>query len=92
MAYMRNNLISRAGYSGDPGMGGILDDLASVGGSVLKFYGTQQAAAGAAQQSNADLNAALAAQQGIGAGTILLLGGVGVVAFLMLRKKKPSST
>jgi len=85
MAYMRNDLISRSGYSG---VGDIWDTITGAAGSALKIYGSQQQAAGAAAATSADLNAALAAQQGIGTGTILLLGGVGIAAFLLLRKKK----
>jgi hypothetical protein len=88
MAYMRNDLIARRGYSG---VGDIWDTITGAAGSVLKFYGTEQQAQGAAAataQANRDLTAALMAQQGPGMGTILLLGGVGVVAYLLLSKKK----
>lgn len=84
MAYQRNNLISRPGYSG---FGDIWDTLTGAAGGVLKVYGASQQAQGAAAASNADLQAALAAQQGPGMGTILLLGALGVGAFLLLRKK-----
>jgi len=85
MAYTRNNLISRPGYSG---VGDVWDTITGAAGSVVKFWGAEQQAAGAAAQSQRDLQAAMAAQQGIGTGTILLLGGVGLAAFLLLRKKK----
>lgn len=87
MAYTKNNLISRAGYSG---VGDWWDDLQNAVGTGLKFYGQQQqqqGAAAATAQQNRDLAAALAARQGIGMETILLVGGVGLAAFLLLRRK-----
>ncbi len=92
MAYIRNNLVSRAGYSGVGGttgdIGGFLKD---VGSGALSFYGSQQQAVGAAAQSNRDLQTALLAQGGgIGMGTVAVVGGLGVVAYLLLRKKKPA--
>lgn len=88
MAYMRNDLIARRGYSG---MGDVWDTITGAAGSVLKFYGAEQQAQGAAAataQANRDLTAALMAQQGPSMGTILLIGGAGLAAFLLLRKKK----
>ncbi len=87
MAYTKNNLISRAGYSG---VGDWWDTITDAVGSGLKFYGNQQAATGAAAvtaQQNKDLTAALLARQGMGMETMLLIGGVGLAAFLLLRKK-----
>lgn len=87
MAYMRNDLISRAGYSG---VGDIWDSISGAVGSVVKFYGAEQQAQGAAAAAaaqNRDLTNALAAKQGIDTTTMLLIGGVGLAAFLMLRKK-----
>ncbi len=85
MAYMRNDMIVRSGYSG---VGGILDDIISGAGDVLKVYGATQQAQGAAAQSTRDMQAALAAQSGPSTTTILLIGGLAVGAFLLLRKKK----
>jgi hypothetical protein len=85
MAYMRNDLISRAGYSG---VGDIWDTIGSAAGSVLKVYGAEQQAQGAAAQSNRDLQAALTAQQGPSTGTILLVGGLAVGAYLLFRRHK----
>jgi hypothetical protein len=92
MAYIRDTLVSRAGYSG---VGGTLSDIGGaikdIGGGALSFYGSQQQAVGAAQQAaatNRDLAAALAAKSGPGMGTLLLVGGAGLVAFMLLRKKK----
>jgi len=85
MAYTRNNLISRPGYSG---VGDVWDTITGAAGSVLNFWGSQQQAAGAAAQSQRDLQAAMLGQQGIGTGTILLLGAAGVGAYLLFRKKK----
>lgn len=87
MAYMRNDLVSRAGYSG---VGDVWDSITGAAGSVLKFYGTEQQAQGAAAasaQANRDLTTALAARQGIDTTTIMLLGGAGLLAFFLLRKK-----
>lgn len=93
MAYERNTLVSRAGYSG---FGGILDDITGAAGSVLKFYGTEQQAQGAAAaaaQTNRDLAAAMAANQGIGTGTILLGAlAVGAVVLIMHKKKQQKET
>lgn len=86
MAYMRNDLISRTGYSG---VGDVWDTITGAASSALKIYGSEQAAQGAAAQSSRDLQAALAAQSGPSTTTILLIGGLAVGAFLMLRKKKP---
>lgn len=89
MAYERNNLVSRSGYSG---VGDIWDTITGAAGSVLKFYGTEQQAQGAAaasQQANRDLQAALLARQGISTSTLLIGGAaVGLVALILLRKKK----
>jgi hypothetical protein len=94
MAYTKNNLISRAGYgtarNGRNGMGDVWDSITGAAGSVLKFYGTSQQAVGAAaasQQQNRDLTAALMARQGMSTQTVLLIGGAGLAAFLLLRKK-----
>jgi len=90
MAYTRNTLISRAGYNGRGGMGDFWDSITSAAGSVLKFYGTEQQAVGAAAataQQNKDLTAALLSRQGIGTETLLLVGGLGLAAFLLLRKR-----
>jgi len=91
MAYTKNTLISRAGYNGRRnGMGDVWDSITGAAGSVLKFYGTSQQAQGAAlatAQQNKDLTTALLSRQGMGMETILLLGGVGLAAFLLLRKK-----
>lgn len=87
MAYERNTLVSRQGYSG---MGDIWDSITGAAGSVLKFYGSQQQAQGAAAaaaQTNKDLAAALAAKSGMDTTTLLLIGGLGLGAVLLLRKK-----
>jgi hypothetical protein len=88
MAYVRNQLISRAGYSGKPSpIGDVWDSITGAAGSVLHFWEQQQQAAGAAAQSQRDLQAAIAAQSGIGTGTILLIAGGGLAALLLLRKR-----
>jgi LPXTG-motif cell wall-anchored protein len=85
MAYMRNDMVVRSGYSG---MGSWFDTLISDAGSVLQIYGSTQQAQGAAAQSNRDLQAALAAQQGTSTTSVLLIGGLALGAFLLLRRKK----
>lgn len=93
MAYIRNNLISRKGYNGSgyAGVGDIWDSITGAAGSVIKFYGTEQQAVGAAaasQQTNRDLTAALLARQGPSTETLLIGGAaVAAIAFLFLRKK-----
>lgn len=90
MAYMRNNLIARSGYAGLPGMGDWWDTISSAAGSALKFYQAEEQAKGAANaqaQANRDLQAALLGQQGPGLGTFLVIGGAGLAAFLLLRKR-----
>lgn len=96
MAYERNTLISRPGYSGvgcsSAGMGDIWDTISGAAGSVLKFYGTEQQAQGAAAaaaQTNKDLAAAMAANQGISTSTLLIGGlAIGAVALIVLKKHK----
>jgi conjugal transfer/entry exclusion protein len=92
MAYVKDTLISRRGYSG---FGGTLSDIGGafkdIGAGALTFYGQSQQAQGAAmaaQATNRDLAAALAAQQGPGLGTILLVGGAAVAAIFLFKKKK----
>ena len=87
MAYQRNNLVSRSGYSG---VGDLWDTISDAGGAVLKIYGSQQQAQGAAAataQANRDLTTALMARQGISMTTVALIGGAGLAAYLLLRKK-----
>jgi hypothetical protein len=69
-------LIARPGYAG---VGGFWDDLAS---SFSKGVVTQSQTA-----TQADIQAAIAAQQGPGIGTYLLIGG-GILAAVMILKKK----
>lgn len=90
MAYSRNTLISRRGYSSQSGFGDIWDSITGAAGSVLKFYGTGQQAVGAAaatQQQNKDLTAALLARQGISTTTIVIGGALAVGAYLFLRNR-----
>jgi len=89
MAFVKSNLISRPGYSG---MGGVLDTIGGVAGSVVNWFGANQRAAGAQAQQAADLQAAYAAQQGPSTTTILLIGGIGLLAFMMMKKRKDRSS
>lgn len=85
MAFIRSNMISRSGYSG---FGGIWDTITGAAGGVVNWWDTQQRGIGAQQQSAADYQAALAAQQGPGIGTVLLIGGGALVMFALMKKKK----
>lgn len=93
--YYNTNLIARRGYAGRPqSMSGTLDDIWSAAkgavGSVVDFYGNTQKTAGEAaalQAQNAQLTAALAGQKGgIDTTTLLMIGGIGLAAVLLLRK------
>lgn len=92
MAYLKNTLISRPSYSGT---GAVLGAWTDTVGDILKgavsVIGAQQRAAGGQEA----LQQALAAQQaqqsssGIDTTTVVLgVGAVGLVAYLLLRKKK----
>ena len=101
--YYNTNLIARRGYGGRPagraglsGLGSVLDDawsaLKSGAGSALDFYGKtqqQQGANAALEAQNAQLAAALAAQRSSGPDltTIAVIGGIGIAAILLLKKK-----
>jgi len=94
MPYIQNRLISRSGYSGTPGLGDVWDSITGAASSVLKFYGAEQQAVGAAAasaQQNRDLTAALAARQGISTETVLLVGGAALAIFLIARKRKSAA-
>lgn len=90
MAYMRDKIISRPGYSG---FGSWTDTIGDIAKGAVNFFGAQQRAAGAQealQQSNQQLIAAQAAQSQGPSTTVLVAGaaGVGLIAYLLLRKKK----
>lgn len=91
MAYFRNNLVSRPGYSG---VNGWTDTAGDILKGAVSFFGAQQKAAGAQEaltQANKDLIAAQAAQSGPST-TVIVAGAaaVGLLAFVLLRKKKGS--
>ena len=77
-------LIARRGYAGlggpRRGMSGFLDDLL---GSFSKGVVQQNQTS-----TQADIQAAIAAQQGPGIGTYLLIGGGILAAVVILKKKK----
>jgi LPXTG-motif cell wall-anchored protein len=91
MAYTKDTLISRHGYSG---FGTWTDTIGDIGKGALNFFGAQQRAAGAQEaltQTNRDLIAAQQAQADSGPSTTTLLIGaaaIGGLAYLLLRKKK----
>lgn len=93
MAYLKNTLISRPGA---PAIGGWTDTVGDIFKGAINVIGAQQRAAGgqeALQQALAQQQAAQAASSGGGIDTTTLvvgLGAVGLVAFLLLRKKKGS--
>ena len=84
MAYVKDQMIARRGYSG------FGDDTTPwweklLGGTVAGAAQTQAAQT----QSAADVQRAIAAQgQGIGVGDIALLGAIGLGAYLLLKKKR----
>ena len=89
MAYVKDTLISLPPASGQ-----------TSGGSMGDFWTTLTAGLSAAANSQAAttsstraLQQAIAAQQNQpGIGTYALIGGLGVAAYLMLRKKKPKAS
>lgn len=86
MAYTKSRLVARSGYSGGLGK-------AALGGSVSDFFsGLFGGISSSAQQQQAASAAAAqyAASQGGGISFIdvALVGGVGVAAWMLLRKKK----
>lgn len=91
MAYIKNTLISRPGYSG---VGGWTDTVGDILKGAVSAFGAQQRAAGgqeALQQALAQQQAAQASSGGIDTTTLVVgVGAVGLVAYLLLRKKKSS--
>jgi hypothetical protein len=88
MAFYRSDLISRRGYSG---FGGIWDTLTGGAGSVLTSYGQLQQQQGAASQAQKDLATAVSAQGDSNMTLILGAAAVGLVAIMLLKKKKPAA-
>jgi hypothetical protein len=102
MAYFNTNLIARRGYAGRPrpmsGLAGFIDDVSGfvkgAASSVLDFYGKTEQQKGA-NEALAAQNAALTAQLsqrssgplGMDTTTLLLLGGIGVGAVMLLRRR-----
>lgn len=86
MAYMREDMVSRAGYSG---LGSLATNLIGGVGNVLTSWASSSSGGTTAltPQQQADIAAAQAAQSDH---TMLYLGlGVaGIAAYFMLRKKK----
>ena len=86
---------SLSGYEKHPtliarsAMGGWTDAIKSIAGSTYGVFAASEQAKGAISAQNA---AALqrGATGGIQPMTIILLGGVGLAAYLLLRKKKPA--
>ncbi len=72
------------------GLSGWSDTAKSIGSSIFSVFsaGEQAKGAAAAMQAQAAANAGMMGGGGIQPMTILLLGGVGLGAFLLLRKKK----
>jgi hypothetical protein len=97
MSYQRKTtVIARRNYATPLPMSGILDDIkGAVSGAVkgaVSFYGQTQQAQGAAaalEAQNRAMAEQLAAQSkpGLNTNTLLIAGGVGLAAILLLRKK-----
>ena len=103
MAYGRTtNLIARPtvvnrgmsrGMGIESDLGGFLDDITSFGKNVLTAYGEQKKAEGAAGAMVSTPSGTVipgitpAPSSGPSMGTILLIGGLGVGAILLLKKK-----
>lgn len=89
MAYLKNSLISRPGYSG---VGGWTDSVGDILKGAVSVFGAQQRAAGgqeALQQALAQQQAAQQSSGGLSTETVVIgVGVLGLAAYLLLRKKK----
>lgn len=86
MAYTKNTLIVRP-RSSLGGISDIFDGIKDVAKGALNFYGQAQRDAGAAAAAQAQ-QPVIAPSSGIDTGTILLIGGLGIGAILLLKRKK----
>lgn len=91
MAYMSNTLISRRGYFGPPlkkpTLSGQLGGLGAWYDSLATGFSSGVTAEQQQVKASADLQAAIAAQQGPGIGTLLLIGGAAVAAIVLAKRK-----
>lgn len=72
-----------------PGFGDFSSSVKDFFGNLFSSYNASQQAQGAANQAAADTQRAVVAQGGgITATDLLLLGGVGVAAVMILKKKR----
>lgn len=87
MAYVKKprRIVARPTWGGGMGFWDELKDAAA--GLAAGFSSTSQAQ-GAMTQSQLDTQRAMAAQGGISGTSVVLLGGAGLAAFLILRKKR----
>lgn len=82
----------RAGVTGHTGLNGVWDDITGFLGSVGTGFATAEQQQGAinatmAQQQNAALIAQAQNQSPINLTNIVIIGGIGAVAYFMLKKK-----
>lgn len=87
MPYVKDHLVARRGYFGDASSADVPWWQKLAGGLIGGYQGNQQQQA---QQSAAqsDVAKAIAAQSGFTPTTMLVLGGLGVGAYLLLKKKR----
>jgi len=87
MAYTKNSIIVRPRATG---LSGIMDDIKGIATGALDFYGKakQDAGAAAALQQQQVAAQAIPVSPGIDTGTLLMIGGIGIAAILLLKKKK----
>lgn len=92
MAYLRSNLVVRPAYAGIGDavvaeLGGILDDLKTFASNTVNAFGEAKKAQGAAA-ANAAAATTVAAPSSFPTGTVLAVGGLGLAALLILKKRK----
>jgi len=86
MAYQRkNSIIVRRRQAS---LSGLFDDIKDVVTGAVDFYGNAKKNEGAAQSMQQQQTAAIPVSSGIEPSTLLLLGGLGIGAIILLKRKK----
>lgn len=86
MAYQRKNaIIIRRTH---PSLSGLFDDIKGVVTGAVDFYGQAKKNEGAAQSMQQQQTAAIPVGGGMSTTTMLLLGGLGIGAIVLLKRKK----